>query len=106
MQLIRLPETLAKTGLSRTRLYEAMAAGTPVVTYPRGSMPELIKHGETGYLCESEDEMVDVLDRIGSLDRGRCRNWAEEHFSVEQMVDGYERLYKMAVGGQWPRARQ
>jgi glycosyltransferase involved in cell wall biosynthesis len=83
---------------------EAMAAGTPVIAYPRGSMPELISHGETGYLSEAEDEMVDILGRIGALDRARCRSWVEEHFSVEQMVDGYERLYKIAAAGEWPQA--
>ena len=83
---------------------EAMAAGTPVIAYPRGAMPELIRDGETGYLPEAEDEIVESLDRIGALDRARCREWVEKHFSVEQMVDGYERLYKAAVGGDWPRA--
>jgi glycosyltransferase involved in cell wall biosynthesis len=85
---------------------EAMAAGTPVIAYPRGSMPELIRHGETGYLPEAEDEMVDILDRIGTLDRARCRSWVEQHFSVEQMVDGYERLYQIAAAGEWPQTQR
>ena len=78
-----------------------MAAGTPVVAYPRGSMPELIKHGETGYLLDVEDEMVEMVDRIAMLDRGCCRKWVEERFSVERMVEGYERLYKIAADGHW-----
>jgi glycosyltransferase involved in cell wall biosynthesis len=76
---------------------EAMAAGTPVLAYQRGSMPELIKNGETGYLVESEDEMVEMTRRVETLDRARCRNWVQERFSVEQMVNGYERLYRMAA---------
>lgn len=76
---------------------EAMAAGTPVLSYRRGSMPELIKNGETGYLLENEEEMVEMTHRIGTLDRARCRSWVEERFSLEQMIDGYERLYKLAV---------
>ena len=76
---------------------EAMAAGTPVLAYQRGSMPELIKHGETGYLVENEDEMVEMTRRVETLDRGRCRNWVQERFSVEQMVNAYERLYRMAA---------
>jgi glycosyltransferase involved in cell wall biosynthesis len=72
-----------------------------VVAYPRGSMPELIKHGETGYLLDIEDEMVEMLDRIETLDRARCREWVEEHFSVERMVDGYEKLYKLAASRGW-----
>ena len=78
---------------------EAMAAGTPVLTYPRGSMPELVKHGESGYLIDTEEEMVEAIHRIECLDRSRCRKWVEENFSVEQMVDGYERLYRRIAGG-------
>jgi len=78
---------------------EAMAAGTPVLTYPRGSMPELVKHGESGYLLTSEDEMIEAIQRIESLDRRRCREWVQENFSIEQMVEGYERLYRRLAGG-------
>lgn len=81
---------------------EAMAAGTPVLTYPRGSMPELVKHGESGYLSRTEDEMVEAIHRIENLDRRRCREWVQENFSVEQMVDGYERLYRRIASGAQP----
>ncbi len=43
--------------------------------------------------------MVEMIDRIGTLDRARCREWVEESFSVERMVDGYEALYQMAASG-------
>jgi glycosyltransferase involved in cell wall biosynthesis len=76
---------------------EAMAAGTPVLAYRRGSMPELINNGETGYLIENEDHMIDMIQQIDTLDRARCRDWVRERFSVGQMVDSYERLYKMAM---------
>ena len=76
---------------------EAMAAGTPVIAYGRGSMPELIKNGETGYLVENEDEMVAKSHQTARLDRARCRAWVAERFSTEQMVTGYERLYAAAV---------
>jgi glycosyltransferase involved in cell wall biosynthesis len=66
---------------------EAMAAGTPVLAYPRGSMPELVKDGESGYLISTEKGMVEAIHRIESLDRRRCREWVQENFSVEQMVD-------------------
>jgi len=77
---------------------EAMAAGTPVLAYPSGSMPELVRHGETGYLISDEGEFVEAIHRIERLDRRRCREWVQERFSVGQMVDGYERLYKEIVG--------
>ena len=78
---------------------EAMAAGTPVLTYPRGAMPELVKHGESGYLLATEKEMVEALHRTESLDRRRCREWVQKNFSVEQMVEGYEKLYRRIAGG-------
>ena len=65
----------------------AMAAGTPVLTYGRGSMPELIQNGETGYLVENEEEMVEMTHRVATVDRARCRSWVQERFS-EQMVEG------------------
>jgi glycosyltransferase involved in cell wall biosynthesis len=77
---------------------EAMAAGTPVLAYPRGAMTELVKSGETGYLVANEDEMVEAIQRIEPLERRRCREWVQEHFSVEQMVDGYEHLYREIAG--------
>ena len=73
---------------------EAMAAGTPVLAYPRGSMPELVKRGVSGYLVRSDDEMVEAIHWIERLDRRRCREWIGESFSVEQMVESYERLYR------------
>ena len=75
-----------------------MAAGTPVLAYSRGSMPELVKYGESGYLVGTEDEMVEAIYRIERLDRRRCRDWVQENFSVEQMVEGYERLYRHIAG--------
>ena len=82
---------------------EAMAAGTPVLAYSRGSMPELIKNGETGYLVENEEEMVEMTHRVAILDRALCRNWVQQRFSIEQMVDGYEQLYRKATRGHWSR---
>ena len=77
---------------------EAMAVGTPVLAYRRGSMPELISDGETGYLLEDEEKMVEALGLVGKVNRNRCREWVQAKFSVEQMVDEYERLYQKTVG--------
>jgi glycosyltransferase involved in cell wall biosynthesis len=81
---------------------EAMAAGTPVLTYSRGAMPELVRHEETGYLLADENEMVEAIDRIERLDRRRCREWVQQHFSAAQMVEGYESLYQTIAGGDRP----
>jgi glycosyltransferase involved in cell wall biosynthesis len=76
---------------------EAMAAGTPVLAYPRGSMPELVQDGETGFLARDEDQMVEAVAAVDKLDRRRCREWVVDNFSVDRMIDGYEKLYRKIV---------
>ncbi|WP_269716401.1 glycosyltransferase family 4 protein [Caulobacter sp. NIBR2454] len=73
---------------------EAMACGTPVIAMNRGSMPELIDHGVTGFLVESLDEAADALTRIHTIDRIACRAAVEARFTVERMVDGYLEVYR------------
>jgi glycosyltransferase involved in cell wall biosynthesis len=71
---------------------EAMACGTPVITYPRGSMPELVVDGVSGFLVPDEADAVQAVHRLGTLDRGAVRAHAEG-FSVDAMVDGYLAAY-------------
>ncbi len=73
---------------------EAMAAGTPVVATPRGSLPELVAHGVTGFLGETDEELAEYAIRAGDLDRAACRRRAEERYSAERMVSDYEALYR------------
>ena len=68
---------------------EALACGTPVLAMHRGSMPELIRHGVTGFLCRSTDEMVDAVGRVGAIDRRACREDCERRFSADRMVEDY-----------------
>ena len=77
---------------------EAQACGTPVVAINRGSMPEVIDHGRTGFLCRDLDEAVEALGRVGEIDRRACRRWVEERFSVDRMVDDYVRVYERILG--------
>jgi len=65
-------------------------------------MPEVVKHGETGFLVEEENEMVEMVDRLPKIERANCRARVAEHFSVDHMVDGYEQLYRKAIRGLWP----
>jgi len=76
---------------------ESMACGTPVVAFTRGSMPEIIAHGETGFLTENLDEMAQALNNVGDLDRHKCRQWVEARFSVERMVADYIRVYETVI---------
>ena len=76
-------------------LAEANAAGVPVIAMDLGSCREVIKHGQTGFLVNNVIEAVEALERIPEIDRRACRNRVQQHFSIETMVDGYERVYSM-----------
>jgi glycosyltransferase involved in cell wall biosynthesis len=76
---------------------EALACGTPVIGLRRGSVPEVVTHGETGFACDSVNEMVEAVARIGELSRSACRKRCEEHFSARAIVDSYEQLYRRHV---------
>lgn len=77
---------------------EAMACGTPVIAMRRGSMPELIDHGVTGFLVDTVDEAVAAVARIDEIDRAACRRVVEARFSVERMADEYLALYRRILG--------
>jgi glycosyltransferase involved in cell wall biosynthesis len=76
---------------------EALAAGTPVITRERGSLPELMRDGEHGFFAESEDDLVAACLRVDEIDRTACRRWALERFSAGTMADGYEAVYRMLI---------
>jgi glycosyltransferase involved in cell wall biosynthesis len=78
-------------------MIEAMACGTPVVAYRRGSVPEVVEHGLTGLVVDDEDEAVAAVRRASMLDRLWVRQRFEERFSVERMVAGYCALYDDAA---------
>lgn len=78
-------------GLAMT---EAMACGTPVLALRRGSVPEVVEDGVTGFVRESEEELAEVAEDVGRLSRRACRERVERHFSVEAMTDGYEAVYE------------
>jgi glycosyltransferase involved in cell wall biosynthesis len=79
---------------------EAMVCGTPVVATPRGSVPEVIADGRTGFVVSVEDyarEAAAALGRLQEIDPAACRAHVEERFSKDAMVAGYERVYQTAI---------
>lgn len=74
-------------------MIEALACGTPVIVRRCGSSPEIVKHGKTGYVCETIDDFAYAVDHIGEISRNSCRKDFEERFTCKRMVDDYERLY-------------
>jgi glycosyltransferase involved in cell wall biosynthesis len=77
---------------------EALACGTPVIACNRGSMPELIDEGVTGFLVDSLDAAADAIDRIDEIDRAACRAAVSARFTVDLMADRYLRLYRSILG--------
>lgn len=77
---------------------EAMACGTPVIAARRGSMPELIDHGVTGFLVDTPEQAVDAIARIDTIDRAACRRAVAARFSVDRMADAYVTLYRSILG--------
>jgi glycosyltransferase involved in cell wall biosynthesis len=72
---------------------EALACGTPVIGFRRGSVPEVVRNGVTGWIVDDLSGMVSALGRIGELDRTACRRDAEIRFSEDAVVNAYEALY-------------
>lgn len=77
---------------------EAMACGTPVIAINRGSMPELIEDGVTGFLVNSVEEAIEAVSRLDTIDRAACRAAVAERFTVEAMADRYIALYRSILG--------
>lgn len=74
-------------------LIEALACGTPVITYNHGSFPEIIEHGLTGFLCRDTFEMESAVTQLETICRQDCRAAFEKHFTVQTMTDHYIEVY-------------
>ncbi|MEX2260676.1 MAG: glycosyltransferase family 4 protein [Bryobacteraceae bacterium] len=74
-------------------LAEANAAGVPVIAMNLGSCREVVKEGQTGFLVNNANEAARALERLSEIDRGECRKRVRQCFSIETMVEAYERVY-------------
>ncbi|WP_328853761.1 glycosyltransferase family 4 protein [Micromonospora globbae] len=78
-------------------MLEAMATGTPVVAFNRGAVPELLRPGLTGLVCEADEELPAALHEASTLDPAACVAHVEENFSTQRMARGYEQIYRRAA---------
>jgi glycosyltransferase involved in cell wall biosynthesis len=78
-------------------MIEAMAAGTPVIARPCGSVPEIVADGKTGFLAAELDDLVAGVKKIDTIRRRDCRRHVEQHFSAQRMATDYEAIYLRAM---------
>lgn len=86
-------------------MIESLATGTPVVGTPRGSAPEIIDDGQTGFLRTGTRELAAALSRSGGLDRRLCRNAVQERFSAARMAAEHAELYSALLHSSRPHAQ-
>ena len=81
---------------------ESMACGTPVIAFDRGSMPELIENGRSGFLVNNVDEAIEAVARINEIDRACCRIHVEGNFTVDRMINEYVQVYEIILDSERP----
>jgi glycosyltransferase involved in cell wall biosynthesis len=79
---------------------EAMACGTPVIAFNRGAAPEIVEHGETGFLVESAEEMAEAVNRVHTIDPAYCRARVQEKFDARVMASRYIEIYESILEAQ------
>jgi glycosyltransferase involved in cell wall biosynthesis len=75
-------------------MIEAMACGTPVIAYPRGSVPEIIEEGRTGFLTNNAKRAAKAVEQVPQISREKCRQCFEERFTATRMAKDYLALYE------------
>lgn len=78
-------------------MIEAMSCGTPVVAFNRGSVPEIVEHGKTGFIVDDLDSMCMAVKNVAAINPACCHAAALERFSPQRMVSNYEEVYKSVI---------
>jgi glycosyltransferase involved in cell wall biosynthesis len=86
-------------------MIEAMACGTPIIAYNRGSVPEVVDEGLTGFVVEDENGAIGAVDRLGQLSREKIRRQFEKRFTARRMAQDYLSVYRSLAEGTLPRLR-
>ena len=81
-------------------MIEAMACGTPVIAFNRGSVPEIVEHGVSGFIVEDETGAMSAVSRLGELSRGTVRSRFEARFTARRMAEDYLSIYRSLAGEQ------
>jgi glycosyltransferase involved in cell wall biosynthesis len=79
-------------------MIEAMACGTPVIAYANGAVPEIVDHGITGFVVNSQEQAIAAAQNVGRIDRRRCRQVFEQRFAARVMARHYLDVYRELVG--------
>jgi glycosyltransferase involved in cell wall biosynthesis len=82
-------------------MIEALACGTPVVARPAGSVPEILRHGISGFIESAVEDLVGAVHKVRSLSRRSCRDEFERRFTAEIMADNYEKVYYRLAEARW-----
>jgi len=86
-------------------MIEAMACGTPVIAFNRGSVPEVVDDGLTGFIVEDDLGAIGAVQRLGELDRGKVRAQFEQRFTARRMAEDYVDVYSTLIGSKQPQLR-
>ncbi len=81
-------------------MVEAMSCGTPVIGFDRGAVSEIVLNNKTGFVVDPKNgvnSLADALSKIDSIKHKDCREWVLQHFTLEKMVEGYEKVYEKIV---------
>ncbi len=89
---VLIPSLVAET--SSLVAMEAISSGTPVIAFRSGALPEVVEHGETGFIVDSEDEMIEAVARLNEISSQTCRARARVQFDAARMVTDYVGLYR------------
>ncbi|MCK5283281.1 MAG: glycosyltransferase family 4 protein [Nanoarchaeota archaeon] len=78
-------------------MIESMACGTPILAFRKGSVPEIVIDGKTGFIVDSTSDMIEAVKQVDSIDPGICRKHVQDNFSIISMAQEYSKLYQSIV---------
>jgi len=81
-------------------MIEAMACGTPVIAYPYGSVPEIMKEGVSGFIVPDAQSAAEAIKNLDKIDRKKCREYFEKRFTSARMAEDYLAIYERLIKGQ------